>query len=206
MHVALAMPNWITGIVGLVKTDDLSKCREACELIYYYCYITDYDFIKIPPAKRGCTLRIFRTCIEKGLFTTKLVYADPYRAVNELCTKHRINRLQVIDAAFTAILKYLIKMGEINCEDNVIVDEELGNYIDYLRKVHDRVSVDNDSPIVKLAKLVASIPDVATSVSASPRKRCFKISDEFIEIDIVDIHDLVMRDVEDRIRSILMSN
>jgi len=206
MHVALAMPNWITGIVGLVKTENEQNCERACELIYYTCYIPEFDFVKIPIAKRGCTLRVLKECINKQMFSIKLVYADPYKAVNELCTRYRINRLQVIDSAYKAILKYLVKIGEITTTDTVIVDEELGQYLSALLEVHPNVTSRPDSACVKVARLVASIPDVASLLSSTRGKRRFRIGVEEIEVEVVDIHDMVLRDVEDRIKGILYAN
>ncbi len=206
MHIALAMPNWITGIVGLVKTESEDKCRDACELIYYTCYIPEFDFVKIPVAKRGCTLRVLKSCIERNMFSVKLVYADPYRAVNELCTKYRVNRLQVVDSAYRAILKYLVKLGEISTIDDVIVDEELGQYLSAMLEIHQNVRSYPDSSCVKIAKLVASIPDVASFVSSARDRRRFRIGTEEIEIEILDIHDMILREVEDRIRGILYAN
>ena len=192
------MPNWITGFIGLVKAESESQVEETVLLIYYTCYVPSFDMVKIPVAKRACVISALRRALEKYRPEIRLVYADPYGAVNRACTRYKVNRNLVLPHAFKVIFQALRDRGLLSEHYRIYVDSELTRYINELREV---VSAQvepgrDDSSPVKLATLIASIPDVSQVEYRCRHYYTFRVRGETIDIPLEDIHEHVYRCVE----------
>ncbi len=196
MIVGLALPNWITGFIGVARSQSEKQLEEVVNTVHYMCYVPSFDMVKIPVAKRACVIYALRSSINRYSVEIKLVYADPYGVVNRVCTEFKVNRNLIFPEAFKAVFQELKARELITDYDKVCIDLELSKYVQQLREVaSSEISIEEDSPPVKLAMLVASIPDVAQIEYKGKTRYTFRIRGETIDIDLVDIRDIVCRHV-----------
>ncbi len=205
MIAGLAMPNWVTGLVGLARAEDEEHVSEIVDRIYYTCYVQCFDMAAILPAKRTCVVRVLREALTQHRVSIKLVYADPYGIVNKVCTELRVNRNLVFPQAFKTLFRALREQGLLSNVRKVYLDRELSRYIQCAKEILQDSNVEfrEDSPFVRLATLAASILDVSQTEYRREGKYVLRVGDEYIELELVDIYGTIYDDVMRYARSLV---
>ncbi len=185
MTTGIAMPSWSSGFIGLVL-GNLEIFNETIEYVKNYCYVDDVDLVKVPKYKRTCVIRGIRRVLEKYLNDVRkiLIHVDIYGIINKLCTEYRVSRLLIINKAYDYVIDILDSLKLI--DGDVYVDSEFGNHIS--RDRHFKIYVSDEISIVKVARFIASLPEVSQCSIFNNYRRFILDTEDFI-VEFYDIKD-----------------
>ncbi len=200
MTTGIAMPSWSSGFIGVVK-GSLEIFDEIFEYVKSYCYIDDLDLVKVPKYKRTCVIRGVRRILDKytEVVDRVLIYVDIYGVLNELCTKYGVNRMLLLSKAYTYTIQILTNLNIIN--DELFLDSEFGSHISNLNNL--KISITDEYSIVKVARFIASLPEVCQCSASDKYSRKFSLDSEEFIVRFYDIKDILYRKILEDISNIL---
>ncbi|NPA99749.1 MAG: hypothetical protein GXO10_00045 [Crenarchaeota archaeon] len=180
MIVGIAMPSWSSGFVGICY-GDLETFENIIDYVRSYCYVDTLDLVRVERFKRTCVIRGVRRTSEGRNVRLILTLVDIYGIVNELCTRYRINRLEILPELYDMLLDIPQKMGLYG---DIYVDNEIGEKVSDKRR--SKVIIVEESGPVQVAKFVASLPESCQCVEAVDNYRVFALDSEEIRVEFYD--------------------